>query len=107
MPYFFIRFQIVTRLTPNIRAASDWLPPAVWRASKSCAFSCASATVILEADGQSVRSIEIGREKNSYQGELEHFLALIAGQEQEGVCTPRSCLESVEICYRIRDSAGD
>ena len=70
-------------------------------------YSRSNPTVILETDGQSVRSIEIGKEKSSYQGELEHFLALITGQEQVGLCAPRSCLESVELCYRVRDSAGD
>jgi predicted dehydrogenase len=70
-------------------------------------YSRSNPTVILEADGQSVQWIEIGKEKSSYQGELEHFLALITGQEQTDVCTPRSCLNSVELCYRIRDSAGN
>jgi predicted dehydrogenase len=70
-------------------------------------YSRGNPTVILEADGQSVRRIEIGKAKSSYQIELEHFLALITGQEQMGQCTPRSCLESVELCYRIRDSAGE
>jgi hypothetical protein len=32
MPNFFIRFQTVTRLTPSILAALDWLPPA-WRST--------------------------------------------------------------------------
>jgi len=62
-------------------------------------------TVVLETDGQSVMRIDIGSENSSYQGELEHFLALINGKGQVDVCTPRSCLESVELCYRIRDSA--
>ncbi len=69
-------------------------------------YSRSDPTAILEADGQVVRRIEIGKEKSSYQGQLEHFLALINGKAQTDTCTPRSCLESVELCYRIRDSAG-
>ena len=68
-------------------------------------YNRSNPTVILETDGQSLRRIDIGTEKSSYRGEMEYFLALINGKGQTDVCTPRSCLESVELCYRIRDSA--
>jgi predicted dehydrogenase len=92
-----------------------WLAPAmpyesffIAQFKRSCLkYSRSNPTVILEADGQSVQRIEFGKEKSSYQNELEHFLALITGQEQMGLCTPRSCLESVELCYRILDSEGN
>jgi len=72
----------------------------------SLKYSRSDPTVILEADGRVVRRIEIGRQKSSYRNELEHFLVLINAEEQMEVCTPRSCVESVELCYQIRDSAG-
>jgi len=58
-----------------------------------------------EADAQTVRPVELGGQTEAYRAELEHFLALISGRERPGRCTPSSCLESVALCHRIRDSA--
>ena len=44
MPYFFMRCQTVTRLTPKRVAAWDWLPPAWRRALTRAVFSSASGT---------------------------------------------------------------
>jgi predicted dehydrogenase len=59
---------------------------------------------ILESDGKAVGQIEIDKHMSSYQGQLEHFHGLISGRERSGTCTAHSCLESVELCHRIRDS---
>jgi predicted dehydrogenase len=58
--------------------------------------------VILETDGLTVEQIDIRKQKSSYQVELEHFLDLMTGDTESGVCTPTSCLESVSLCHRIK-----
>ena len=42
IPYFLIRFHTVTRLTPRIRDASDWLPPTCLSTSTSSSRSVES-----------------------------------------------------------------
>ena len=47
MPYFFMRCQTVTRLTPKSAAAWDWLPPAWRRALTRAVFSSESGTGVV------------------------------------------------------------